>query len=251
MNHLLEILPRKDRAATLAICEPRPLALGTILYEPGRTTRHVYFPTEGFVSLVARVEGTPGLEVGMVGSEGMLGSHLVLGVADVSTRALVQGEGTALRAGAADFRQALADRPVLRRCLGRYVHVRMSQLAGIAPCLRFHLIDARLARWLLMSQDRAHRPVFKVTQDFLSYMLGVRRAGVTRAAIILQQAGLIHYSRGTLTVLDRRGLEAASCACYAADRASYTGLLGDAFPLAAPEKSPTARLPAAGPAPPS
>ena len=220
-NHLIELLPHRDRLSLLAICEPVQLVLADVLCEPGTPTRDVYFPIDGFISLVARLEGHPGLEVGMVGREGMLGAHLALGVPTAPLHAVVQGAGSAWRIGARDFRRELASSAALRRGLNSYIHVLMTQLASSAACLRFHMIGPRLARWLLMSQDRAHADAFRVTHEFLSYMLGVRRVGVTTAAVALQRSGLIEYHRGELTVLDREGLEAAACSCYASDRESY------------------------------
>lgn len=225
-NHLIELLPRKDRASLLAICAPVQLALREVLYEPGTATRHVYFPQDGFISLVARLGGYPGVEVGMVGREGMLGAHVVLGVPTAPLHAVVQGPGAAWRIGVAEFRRELAHNASLRRGLKRYIHVLMTQLAASAGCLRFHLIGPRLARWLLMSQDRAHADDFRVTHEFLAYMLGVRRVGVTTAAVALQRSGLIDYHRGAVTVLDRPGLEAAACSCYASDCEAYAGVIG-------------------------
>ena len=224
-NHLIELLPRNDRRRLLDICEPIQLILAEVIHEPGAATLHAYFPVDGFISLVARIDEHPGLEVGMVGREGMLGSNLALGVEVAPLRALVQGAGAAWRITAADFRRELARNAPLQRVLDRYIQVSMSQLAASAACLRFHQIGPRLARWLLMSQDRAHSDSFHVTHEFLAGMLGVRRVGVTVAAGDLQRNGLIKYNRGTLKVLDRPGLEATACACYAADERSYAGLL--------------------------
>ena len=224
-NRLIELLPRKDRARLLAACVPVPLMLGEVLCEPGAATRHVYFPIEGFISLVAQIDGSPGVELGMVGREGMLGAELALGVAAAPLRALVQGAGTACRIGAPAFRRELAQSAALQRGLARYLYVLMAQQATSAACLRFHLIGPRLARWLLMTQDRAEAANFKVTHEFLAYMLGVRRVGITVAAGELQRGGLIEYRRGDFTVLDRGGLEAAACGCYAADRQAYAQLL--------------------------
>jgi CRP-like cAMP-binding protein len=224
-NHLIERLPRKERLRLLALCEPVQLTLGEVLCEPGMDTRHLYFPVDGFISLVAPIDGKPALEVGMVGREGMLGAQLTLGVARVPLLALVQGSGSACRIRAADFRVELARSPPLHRLLNRYLYVLMAQLAGAAACLRYHQIGPRLARWLLMSQDRAHADRFHVTHEFLAYMLGVRRVGVTGAAGTLQHSGLIEYHRGEMKVLDRSGLEAAACACYANDRQAYQDLL--------------------------
>lgn len=224
-NHLIELLPRKERTRLLAICEPVQLELSEVLSEAGTPTRHVYFPTEGFISLVALVDGSPSLEVGMVGREGMVGAQLVLGVVTAPLRSLVQGPGAAWRIGTKAFRSELERSPALQRGLNRYLYVLMAQLAASAGCLRFHQIGARLARWLLMTQDRAHADSFYVTHEFLAYMLGVRRVGITTAASTLQRSGLIEYHRGELTVLDRSGLEAAACGCYAADRRTYDALL--------------------------
>ena len=224
-NHLIELLPRKDRLRFLALCEPVTLGLADILSEPGTPTRYAYFPTDGFIALVAQIEGSAGVEVGMVGREGMLGVQLVLGVPTSPLHARVQGPGMAWRMGARAFREELGNSLALQRILRRYLYVLMAQLAESSACLRFHLIGPRLARWLLMSQDRSHADSFEVTQEFLAAMLGVRRVGITVAAGDLQRNGLIVYSRGKLTVLDRHGLESAACSCYAADQKAYAQLL--------------------------
>ena len=224
-NHLIESLPRADKAKLLAICEPVRLVLSEVLCDPGDQTRHVYFPTEGFISLVTLVPDRPPLEVGMVGSEGMVGAQLALGVVTAPLRALVQGSGDAWRIGTRAFQTELQRSLPLQRSLDRYLYVLMAQLATSAACLRYHQIGPRLARWLLMTQDRAHADTFHVTQEFLAYMLGVRRVGITTAAGGLQRHGLIEYNRGQLTVRDRTGLEAAACSCYAADRQVYADVL--------------------------
>jgi Crp-like helix-turn-helix domain len=224
-NHLIELLPRKARLRLLGICEPVELTMAQIISEVGSPTRYVYFPTHSFISLVTPIRGTPMLEVGMVGREGMLGTQLALGVSSAPLHALVQGAGAAWRIGAVAFRKELAQSSALQRGLNRYIYVMMMQLASAASCLRFHEIGPRLSRWLLMTQDRAHSNSFHITHEFLAYMLGVRRVGVTTAASELQRAGLIEYHRGEIEVLDRRGLEAAACTCYAADRNAYKKIL--------------------------
>lgn len=200
--------------------------MGEVLGEVGMLTRYVYFPTVGFVSLVTSHKGRPALEVGMVGREGMLGAQLVLGVETVPLHAVVQGAGAAWRIGAAEFSRELARNSTLQRGLNRYLYVTMTQLASAAFCLRFHQIGQRLARWLLMTQDRAHSDRFYITHEFLAYMLGVRRGGITTAACVLQREGLIKYRRGEIQVLNRRGLRASACSCYAAERETYLSILG-------------------------
>jgi CRP-like cAMP-binding protein len=218
-------LPRQQRHDLLEMCEPIELALEAVLCEPGERTRYVYFPTQSFVSLVSIVDRKPFLEVGMIGSEGMLGMQLALGVGTVPLRALVQGAGPAWRINARAFTKELDTNPALRRVLNVYAYVLMAQFAGAAACVRFHLIEQRLARWLLMTQDRAQADQFHVTHEFLSYMLGVRRVGVTAAAGELQSRGLIEYHRGDLHVLDRGGLEKSACSCYETDSAVYRAQL--------------------------
>lgn len=200
--------------------------LEAVLCEPGDRTRYVYFPTQSFVSLVSIVDQKPFLEVGMIGREGMLGMQLALGVVTAPLRGLVQGAGAAWRISARAFTRELVTNRPLRRVLNVYTYVLMAQFAGAAACVRFHLIEQRLARWLLMTQDRAQTESFHVTHEFLSFMLGVRRVGVTAAAGELQRRGLIVYHRGALQVLDRAGLEKAACSCYAADSAVYREQLG-------------------------
>ena len=224
-NHLIARLPRRDRQLLLDVCEPFALVIADVLSEPGKATRHLFFPITGFLSLVAPIEGHAGLEVGMVGREGMLGAHVALGVAAAPWRAQVQGAGSAWRLSAADFRRVQGRSAAVRGTLNRYLYMRMAQLAASAACLHFHLIGPRLARWLLATQDCAQASTFRVTHEFLAYMLGVRRVGITVAAGALQRAGLIEYHRGHLTVLDREGLEVAACGCYSADRRAYLALM--------------------------
>jgi CRP-like cAMP-binding protein len=220
-NRLISRLPASDRAALLAIAKPIALEAGSSVYAPDQPTRHVYFPTRGFISLVTATDDEPGLEVGMIGSEGMAGVQLALGINVVPWHAMVQGEGHALRVEAASFRRALASSKPLQAELNRYLYVLMAQLGTSAACTRFHAVGPRLARWLLMSHNRAHANTFRLTQEFIAYMLGVRRAGITRAASALQERGLVQYQRGEIQVLDRPGLEQAACSCYSSDRSIY------------------------------
>ena len=220
-NHLIELLPRAVRSRLLAACEPVELTLSQVLTEPGETTRHIYFPLDGFISMVVMLKGSPGVEVGMVGREGMLGAQIALGVLTSPLRAVVQGPGAARRISTRAFHRELKASAALQQWLQRYLYVLMAQQVSSAACLRFHLTRQRLARWLLMSQDRSHSSNFHVTHEFLAYMLGMRRVGITTAARELQRDGLIDYHRGDLTVLNRPGLEAAACSCYGSDRQIY------------------------------
>jgi CRP-like cAMP-binding protein len=213
-NSLLAAVPRKEYRRLLAGLEPVTLRFGEVLYEPGETIRHVYFPDSSLVSLLTLVNGHLALEVGLIGREGMVGFPLVLGHKVSSVRALVQGAGTAMRMGSAQFREEFRLSLPLQRELYRYIHTLMAQISQTAACNRFHVVETRLARWLLMTHDRVKSDRFRMTHEFLGNMLGVRRVGVTKSAQALQKRKLISYSRGDITVLDRRGLEAAACECY-------------------------------------
>ena len=213
-NRLLAALPKKEYQRLLPGLEQVTLPFAEVLYEPGASIRHVYFPNDSVVSLLAEVEERSALEVGVVGSEGVVGISVFMGVDTSRDRALVQGAGTAMRMGAAALRTESDRAGSLHRLLRRYTHSLLTQASQSAACNRFHTVDARLARWLLMTRDRSGSDEFLLTQEFMSDMLGVRREGVSRAAGALQQDELINYSRGHVKILDRPGLEAVACVCY-------------------------------------
>jgi len=226
VNRLLEVLPTGELRRMLVRCERIELAFAEVLYTPGERLRHVYFPVGGFLSMIMTPADSASLEVGLIGSEGMFGFPLALGVDVSPVRAIVQGAGSAFRMDAAFFCEELERSQALQGAINRYVFVQLSQLAQSAACTRFHVVEARLARWLLMTQDRAHADSFRVTHDFLAHTFGIRRVGISEAARSLQRRRLIHYSRGDVTVIDRRGLKAASCGCYGADCAPYARMFG-------------------------
>ncbi|XHS78033.1 Crp/Fnr family transcriptional regulator [Burkholderiaceae bacterium UC74_6] len=220
-NELIQSLSATAQQRLLKGCELVNLAHNEVLYATGQATALVYFPVSGSVSLIAEISGHVGLQVGMIGREGMLGEYVSLGIRESPLRAVVQGSGQAWRVPVLQFCQELPMGSSLRRSVNRCLYVRMAQLAGWSACVRFHSIGPRLACWLLMCRDRADADTFTVTHQALGRALGVRRVGVTQAAGILQRAGLISYRRGEITVLKRRDLERAACSCYLADRARY------------------------------
>lgn len=223
---MIAALPRRQQQRLLANCENVALVLTDILAEPGERTRHVYFPTTGFISLIARLNNGAQLEIGIVGSEGMLGASVALGIDISPQHAVVQRAGTALRMSATAFRRHCRDSIGLRETFARYVYVCMRQLAQTAACTHYHLLEERLARWLLMSRDRAGGDKFHLTQALLASMLGVRREGVTQAAHALQARGLISYKRGDITITDAKGLRTKACECYARTNEIYEHTFG-------------------------
>ena len=216
VNRLIEALPRQARSKILRSCETVNLAFGAVLCEANQRLRHVYFPLTGFISLVVMVERHPPLEIGLIGNEGMLGATLALGVSGARLRGIVHGPGTALRMTAAQLRGELSSSHELRRTLKQYLFVLLAQQSRSIACTRFHEIRSRLARWLLMTHDRAHADHFHLTHQYLADMLGVQRSAITIAAGVLQSGKIISYTRGEIYVLDRCGLESASCECYRA-----------------------------------
>jgi CRP-like cAMP-binding protein len=225
-NLLLASLPGAVRRRLTADRPPINLALSESLSEAGDRIRHVYFPNDGFISLITPARGRGQLEIGLVGCEGMLGVPVLLDVNVSPLRAMVQGAGSAWRVNAATLRQEIEADTGVRTTFNRYLYVFLAQLMQTATCTRFHHIEARLARWLLMTRDRAHSDRFHITHEFLALMLGVRRAGVTSAASALQRRRVIRYHRGDVSVLDVRGLERAACDCYAIDNQIYARMLG-------------------------
>jgi CRP-like cAMP-binding protein len=220
-NGLISGLPRKTRERVLRHADPVDLEPGNVLCEQGQPYRDTYFPLTGFISLVVPVNGHRPLEIGLIGNEGMLGATLVLGLGSAPQRAVVQGSGTAWRVGAAQLRRDMRDSGALRDTLARYVYVLMAQSAQSTACARFHEVEARLARCLLMTHDRAPTDYFHLTHQMLADMLGVQRSAVTIAAGGLQGSGLIRYSRGRIDILSRSGLEEVACECHAAGVKTY------------------------------
>jgi CRP-like cAMP-binding protein len=220
-NSLIDTLPRTARNRLLSICESVDLVSGHMVSGSDTHTRHVYFPTGSILSLLTSSKDSPVLEVGMVGSEGMLGLQIVLAAGNVPLQASVRGPGTAWRIATEPFNRELAGSRALRQSLNCYLQVILLQLTSEARCVRFHQINQRLARWLLMTHDRTHADSFGVTQALIAHLLGVRRVGIARAAGAFQRRGIIKYARGVLTIVDRKALESESCGCYETSRKTY------------------------------
>lgn len=220
-NTLIDALPRAARNRLLSICDSVDLVSGHMVSGSDVRTRHVYFPTGSILSLMTSSKDSPMLEVGMVGSEGMLGLQVTLAVDSVPLQASVRGSGTAWRVALKPFNRELADSRALRQSLNSYLQVTLLQFTSEARCVRFHQIDQRLARWLLMTHDRTHGDSIGVTQALIAHLLGVRRVGIAKAAGAFQRRGIIRYARGVLTIVDRQALESQSCSCYEAARKTY------------------------------
>jgi len=219
---LLAGLPSAKSRGLRTGFEQVTLSFGDVLLQPGERITHVFFPDNSLVSLLTE-EGRRAVEVGLVGHEGMVGLPLALGVDVSPVRAVVQGTGTALRMKKSRFLRELRSHPKLQNRLLRYSHALMSQVTQISACNRLHNVQARLARWLLMTRDRLRSNQLELTHEFLGHMLGVRRVGITQAAGELQRKKLIDYSRGRIRILDVKGLEAASCRCYRIVKELYEG----------------------------
>lgn len=213
-NRLLASLPDDDQLQLAERCETVRVENGQLLSEPGKEMRYVYFPIDCLISLLGVAEGRMTLEVGSLGREGMLGASVVLGHEQSQVRAVVQRSGRVYRMAAGDFVTEFHRMESLQRLLHRYTDTMLAQAIQIAVCSRFHVLEARLARSLLITRDRLQSDKFHLTHEFLAHALGVRRVGVTKAASALQQQKLITYSRGNIEILDAAGLESVSCHCY-------------------------------------
>jgi CRP-like cAMP-binding protein len=225
-NRLIDQLPAAAAQSLLATCELTDLEFDQVIAEAGAPIERVLFPTTAIISVTARVDDHNPLEMGMIGFEGMLGATLALGMKRHPMPAIVQGSGLALEIPAAAFRRQLTATPALERLVHGYLFVLVEQLSQTAACNAFHEVAARLARWLLMMEDRARGQPLVLTHLFLSDMLGVRRSAVTIAAGRLQAQQLIRYTRGHIQVLSRPGLEAVACQCYPAGVAAYARQFG-------------------------
>jgi CRP-like cAMP-binding protein len=225
-NRLLAALTDRCRLAFMSNCEQIELSVGEVLCRAGEELRHVYFPLSCCLYQMTATETGERLAIGLIGNEGMLGVPLALGVDVAAQMTQVQAAGSVLRMSAALFRRQNRESLSLRQEMHRYAHVLMSQLARAIACTHHHVVEARLARWLLMTRDRGHANQFCLTHELMAELLGVRRAGVTRAASSLRQRKLIRYTRGRIIIMDERGLEAAACGCYLADKIAYHSTLG-------------------------
>jgi CRP-like cAMP-binding protein len=224
-NHLLAALPPAELERWLPQLEAVELPLGQVLYEPERVLSHVYFPTTAIVSLLYVLEDGGSAEIAVVGNEGVVGISLFMGGESTPSRAVVQSAGQGLRLNAQALKQEFAHAGPAMHLLLRYTQALITQMAQTAVCNRHHSLDQQLCRWLLLSLDRLHGSDLVMTQELIANMLGVRREGVTEAAHKLQKNGLIRYSRGRITVLDRPGLEKRTCECYAVVKREYDRLL--------------------------
>lgn len=224
-NHLLDALPATDYQRVASHLELIPLGLGDVLYRSGGRLRYVYFPTTAIISLLYVMEDGASAEIAIVGNEGMLGVSLFMGGDTTPSSAVVQSAGHAFRLRAELLKDEFGRFGPAMHLLLRYTQALITQMAQTAVCNRHHSIDQQLCRWLLLSLDRLGSNVLSMTQELIANMLGVRREGVTEAAGKLQDAGLIHYRRGTITVVDRPGLEARVCECYRVVKTEFDRLL--------------------------
>lgn len=221
VNRLIARLPKADQSRLLAKCTSITLTFGDVLCEPDQPYPAAYFPHTASISLLAEADGHPPMETALVGSEGMLGATLLLGVNAAPQRAVVQSEGTAWRIEVDALLRQATPGTALLKVLHRYLYTQITQLAQTTACTRFHAVEPRLARWLLLAHDRAENDHFHLTHQHIADALGVQRSAITIAAGVLQARALIDYSRGEIRILNRAGLEAASCGCYVALSRQY------------------------------
>ena len=226
-NHLLRALPTAELNRWMPLLETVDLPLGSVLYEPGATLSHVYFPTTAIVSLLYVMENGASAEIAVVGNEGIVGISLFMGGESTPSRAVVQSAGKGARLKASVVKEEFNRAGPVLHLLLRYTQALITQMAQTAVCNRHHSLDQQLCRWLLLSLDRLEGNELVMTQELIANMLGVRREGVTEGALKLQHAGLISYARGRITVIDRPGLEKRSCECYAVVKKEYDRLLPD------------------------
>ena len=224
-NSLLASLPAAEWKRWLPNLEPIELPLGKVIYEAGVTLTHIYFPTTAIVSLLYVMESGASAEIAIVGNEGLVGISLFMGGGSTPSRAVVQSAGQGFRLKAELMKVQFESGGPVMHLLLRYTQALITQMSQTAVCNRHHSLDQQLCRWLLLSMDRLEGDVLVMTQELISNMLGVRREGVTEAALKLQKAGLINYARGHITVLDRPGLEGRTCECYAVVKKEYDRLL--------------------------
>ncbi len=224
-NSLINLLPKRTQELVRSKSELIELKLSEVICLADKPISYLYFPVDGFISIVQRADEYPPLEIGMIGREGVLGAEIVLGITENPFGAIVQGNGSAWKINANDFLIETKNSPELKTIIDLYLAVRIRQLALSATCEHFHEIKPRLAKWLLMSQDRAESPTFLMTHEFIALMLGVRRVGVTTAAADFKRRGLIEYHRGVMKVLNRSELKTEACSCYQRNRKIYSSLI--------------------------
>lgn len=230
MNHLLEALPFEDFARIKPHLEPVSLKLGHVLYESGDTMSHIYFPTTAIISLLYIMENGGTAEIGIAGNNGLIGMALFMGGETTTSRAVVQSAGDAVRLTRKDLLDEFKRGGIFQDIMLRYAQSMMTQISQTAVCNRLHTVVQQLCRWLLINHDQLPADKLVMTHDLIANMLGVRREGVTVAAGQLQNQGYIKYSRGTITLLDREGLETFACECYQVVADEYDRLLGDYIP---------------------
>ncbi|CAM3824145.1 Crp/Fnr family transcriptional regulator [Polynucleobacter arcticus] len=225
-NNLINSLPKETQELVLAKADLVILTLSDNICVFDKPVENLYFPIDGFISITQSIDKHPPIEIGMIGREGMLGAEVILGSMTNPFGALVQGSGNAWKMGVNDFLTHIKNIPEFEAIVDSYLTVRINQLGLSAACEHFHEIGPRLAKWLLMSQDRAHSPTFQMTHEFIALMLGVRRVGITTTAADFRRRGLIEYHRGEMKVINRSALKAEACSCYQKNRKIYSSVIG-------------------------